>query len=143
MTLDGVPAVVHSIVEYIDSHGLEQKGLFRISSSLNKLKLLREKYERGEDVDLSEEGGVEQAASVLKLFLRELPEAVIPTSVHIAIDNPALNHQIKMLLLGLPQEHYKLFKFIGAFLIKVASHSEVNQMTMENLATVFGPCIFQ
>ncbi|XP_051779102.1 protein FAM13C isoform X3 [Erpetoichthys calabaricus] len=150
MTLDGVPAVVHSIVEYIDSHGLEQKGLFRISSSLNKLKLLREKYERGEDVDLSEEGGVEQAASVLKLFLRELPEAVIPTSVHIAIgnaykdnkDNPALNHQIKMLLLGLPQEHYKLFKFIGAFLIKVASHSEVNQMTTENLATVFGPCIF-
>ncbi|XP_039627449.1 protein FAM13C isoform X2 [Polypterus senegalus] len=150
MTLDGVPAVVHSIVEYINSHGLEQKGLFRISSSLNKLKLLREKYERGEDVDLSEEGDVEQAASVLKLFLRELPEAVIPASVHIAVgnaykdnkDDPALNHQIKMVLLSLPQEHYNLLKFIGAFLIKVASHSEVNQMTMENLATVFGPCIF-
>ncbi|KAG2462720.1 FA13C protein, partial [Polypterus senegalus] len=154
-------ATVTIICQYFDKRrglalgiaatGLEQKGLFRISSSLNKLKLLREKYERGEDVDLSEEGDVEQAASVLKLFLRELPEAVIPASVHIAVgnaykdnkDDPALNHQIKMVLLSLPQEHYNLLKFIGAFLIKVASHSEVNQMTMENLATVFGPCIFQ
>ncbi|MGH0118575.1 UNVERIFIED_CONTAM: hypothetical protein FKN15_050084 [Acipenser sinensis] len=150
-TVCGVPGIVHSIVEYLDKYGLEQKGLFRVSSSVNKLKDLKAKYDGGEKVNLTEEGDIESAAGVLKLFLRELPKSVIPDPLHVCFmgafkgnkDKAELNQHLKKLLGDLPQEHYSVLRYLCNFLQRVASHSQSNQMTMENLAVVFGPCFFQ
>lgn len=60
------------------SIGLNHKGLFRICGSVTKIKALKEKYDQGEEVDLVNEGDVNSIASLLKLFLNELPVAVIP-----------------------------------------------------------------
>ncbi|XP_033886138.3 protein FAM13C-like isoform X1 [Acipenser ruthenus] len=149
-TVCGVPGIVHSIVEYLDKYGLEQKGLFRVSSSVNKLKDLKAKYDGGEKVNLTEEGDIESAAGVLKLFLRELPKSVIPDPLHVCFmgafkgnkDKTELNQHLKKLLGDLPQEHYSVLRYLCNFLQRVASHSQSNQMTMENLAVVFGPCFF-
>ncbi|XP_053890879.1 protein FAM13C isoform X6 [Malaclemys terrapin pileata] len=50
---------------------------------------------------------------------------------------------LKSLLSSFPKAHYSLFQFLSTFLLKVASHSEMNHMTLENLAIVFGPTLFQ
>lgn len=42
---------------------------------------LRLKFESGVPVELQEDGDVCAAASLLKLFLRELPESVIPAAL--------------------------------------------------------------
>ncbi|RXM36357.1 Protein FAM13C [Acipenser ruthenus] len=58
-------------------------------------------------------------------------------------DEAELNQHVKKLLGDLPQEHYSVLRYLCNFLQRVASHSQSNQMTMENLAIVFGPCFFQ
>ncbi|XP_008161423.2 protein FAM13C isoform X4 [Chrysemys picta bellii] len=147
-----VPFVVTQMVEYLEMFGLDHVGLFRISGSVNKIKALKRKYDQGEKVDLINDGDIDSVASLFKLFLKELPVAVFPDNLHANLlktfeDNK--NHMaectrcLKSLLSSFPKAHYSLFQFLSTFLLKVASHSEMNHMTLENLAIVFGPTLFQ
>ncbi|XP_031471792.1 protein FAM13B-like, partial [Phasianus colchicus] len=77
----GVPFPVTQMVEYLEVFGLQRVGIFRISGSVNKIKELKQKYNRGEEVDLINHGDVDSVASLLKLFLNELPVAVLPDDV--------------------------------------------------------------
>uniref|UniRef100_W5MHS0 Family with sequence similarity 13 member C n=1 Tax=Lepisosteus oculatus TaxID=7918 RepID=W5MHS0_LEPOC len=147
----GVPLVLHNMVEYLDHYGVQQKGLFRVSGSVTKVNLLKTKYDAGEAVDLQMEGDAQCVASLMKLFLRELPTSLIPAVLHTDLitafreskDEAELNHLLKKQLDSLPADHYSLLSYLTHFLLRVAAHSQDNQMTAENLATVFGPCIFQ
>ncbi|XP_043945933.1 protein FAM13A-like isoform X2 [Protopterus annectens] len=148
---DDIPFIVHDITEYLNEFGLKQQGLFRVSGSVNKVKHLKEKYDQGNQVNLTKDGEPESAASLLKLFLRELPKAVIPDNVHDNIirtfqdnrnDTEECCQQIKQSLGCLPHVHYSLLEYLCKFLLKVSSYSDYNSMTLENLAKVFGPSIF-
>ncbi|KAJ6655401.1 hypothetical protein lerEdw1_005398 [Lerista edwardsae] len=147
---NGIPAVVWDIVEYLTRHGLKQEGLFRVNGSLKTVEQLRVKYESGEEVELATEGDVSSAASLLKLFLRELPDGVITSAVHPKfmqlyqdIRKHGLNaNALRDLLRQLPEAHYCLLKYLCEFLRKVAEHHSENRMTLSNLATVFGPNCF-
>ncbi|NWY62799.1 FA13B protein, partial [Chionis minor] len=77
----GVPFLVTQMVEYLEVFGLEHVGIFRISGSVNKIKELKQKYNQGEKVDLFNDGDVDSVASLLKLFLKELPVAVFPDNI--------------------------------------------------------------
>ncbi|XP_028599404.2 protein FAM13A isoform X1 [Podarcis muralis] len=147
---NGVPAVVWEIVEYLTWHGLKQEGLFRVNGNLKTMERLRGKYESGKEVVLPVEGDVSSAASLLKLFLRELPDRVItsaahPKFIHLYQDiqncSPNVN-TLRELLRQLPELHYSLLKFLCRFLRRVADHQSENKMTVSNLATVFGPNCF-
>lgn len=48
---------------------------------MSKIKELKQKYNQGEEVDLINHGDVDSVASLLKLFLNELPVAVLPDNV--------------------------------------------------------------
>ncbi|XP_066488213.1 protein FAM13A isoform X1 [Tiliqua scincoides] len=147
---NGIPEVVWDIVEYLTWHGLKQEGLFRVNGSLKTVEQLRVKYESGEKVELAAEGDVSSAASLLKLFLRELPDGVITSAVHPKfmqlyqdIRKYGLNASaLRDLLRQLPEAHYCLLKYLCAFLRRVAEHHSENRMTLSNLATVFGPNCF-
>uniref|UniRef100_A0A8C5TQH3 Rho-GAP domain-containing protein n=1 Tax=Malurus cyaneus samueli TaxID=2593467 RepID=A0A8C5TQH3_9PASS len=131
----GVPSLLTQMVEYLEVFGLERVGIFRIGGSANKVKKLRQKYNQGEKVDLINDGDVDSVASLLKLFLKELPVAVFPDNI--------CSENLKQLLTCLPKAHQNLLQFLSAFLLKVATYSEVNFMTLENLAIVFGPVLFR
>lgn len=62
--------------------GMTQEGLFRVKGSMEMVEQLRLQSERGEEVELVEGGDVHSAASLLKLFLRELPDGIIPSALH-------------------------------------------------------------
>ncbi|XP_039403332.1 protein FAM13C isoform X2 [Mauremys reevesii] len=146
-----VPFVVTQMVEYLEMFGLDHVGLFRISGSVNKIKALKQKYDQGEKVDLINDGDIDSVASLFKLFLKELPVAVFPDNLHANLLKTFedKNHMaectqcLKRLLSSFPKAHYSLFQFLSTFLLKVASHSEMNHMTLENLAIVFGPTLFR
>ncbi|XP_048365051.1 protein FAM13A [Sphaerodactylus townsendi] len=150
LSLDGVPTLVRDIAEFLTRHGLAQEGLFRVNGSLKTVEHLRAKYENGEDVDLPAEGDVSSAASLLKLFLRELPEGVITSALHPRfiqlyedVQNSGRNvTALRELVRQLPEAHYCLLKYLCQFLRKVAEHHSENRMTVSNLATVFGPNCF-
>ncbi|XP_074400751.1 protein FAM13C isoform X6 [Zonotrichia albicollis] len=148
----GVPSLVAQMVEYLEVFGLERVGIFRVGGSANKIKELRQKYNQGEKVDLINDGDVDSVASLLKLFLKELPVAVFPDNICSGLLKTFQEHKInttecienlRQLLSCLPKAHQNLLQFLSAFLLKVATYSAVNFMTLENLAIVFGPALFK
>ncbi|XP_054063291.1 protein FAM13C isoform X1 [Rissa tridactyla] len=140
------------MVEYLEMFGLERVGIFRISGSVTKIKELKQKYNQGEKVDLINDGDVDSVASLLKLFLKELPVAVFPDNICSGLLKTFQEHEVhttecienfRQLLSCLPKAHQNLLQFLSAFLLKVATYSAVNFMTLENLAIVFGPVLFK
>ncbi|XP_075005657.1 protein FAM13A isoform X3 [Calonectris borealis] len=150
LSKDGIPIVVWNIVEYLTQHGMTQEGLFRVNGSMKMVEQLRLQFERGEEVELVKDGDVYSAASLLKLFLRELPDGIITSALHprfIQLYQDTRNDMqkesnLKELLKELPDAHYCLLKYLCQFLIKVAEHHVENRMNLCNLATVFGPNCF-
>ncbi|XP_014349422.1 protein FAM13A-like [Latimeria chalumnae] len=148
---EGVPAVLWHMVEYLKETGLKQEGLFRVNGSVKVVEQLRLKLESGEEAELIKDGDVCSVASLLKLFLRELPDGVITSALHpkfmqlyqVHDSNEDVEKGIKGLLVQLPRAHYCLLKYLCCFLTQVAEHCEANRMTIMNLATVFGPNVFQ
>ncbi|XP_026972711.1 protein FAM13A isoform X1 [Sagmatias obliquidens] len=149
LTENGVPAIVGRLVEYLTMHGLTQEGLFRVNGNVRVVEQLRWKFESGVPVELGRDGDVCAAASLLKLFLRELPERVItsalqPRFIQLFQDdrNDAQESSLRALIKELPDTHYCLLKYLCQFLTKVAKHHGQNRMNVHNLATVFGPNCF-
>ncbi|XP_067297053.1 protein FAM13A isoform X2 [Pseudorasbora parva] len=146
---DGVPVVVRCMVEYLEKHGLRQEGLFRVNGSVRTVDNLRQRFDAGEEVDLHQEADTFAVASLLKQFLRDLPEGLIHPSIH----NPLIQlHQesdeddfckdLCELLHQLPEIHYSLLHYLCHFLSQVEQEHAHNRMTATNLATVFGPNVF-
>ncbi|XP_070587109.1 protein FAM13A-like isoform X1 [Erythrolamprus reginae] len=146
----GVPTVVRDVVEYLSWHGLAQEGLFRVNGNLKTVEQLRTKFEAGDQIDLAAEADVSSAASLLKLFLRELPDRVIPSALYPKFIQLYQASQkcgletsdLRDLLRQMPDTHYRLLKYLCHFLKRVAEHHSENKMTVSNLATVFGPNCF-
>ncbi|XP_072195545.1 rho GTPase-activating protein 22-like isoform X1 [Excalfactoria chinensis] len=59
------------------------------------------------------------------------------------IDTTECIKNLRQLISCLPKAHQNLLQFLSAFLLKVATYSAVNCMTLENLAIVFGPALFK
>ncbi|KAG7328632.1 hypothetical protein KOW79_008576 [Hemibagrus wyckioides] len=146
----GVPLVLKSMVEFLEKHGLQQSGVFRVCGSVPRCRTLRVCLDRGEHVDL-ERVDIPTVAALLKLYLRELPSGLIPHthSKHMqqalrdSKDRTELVAALKESLHRLPDDNYNILSYLLHFLSRVAAHSQWNHMTSENLATVFGPCIFR
>ncbi|KAJ2507784.1 hypothetical protein GGI11_006262 [Coemansia sp. RSA 2049] len=70
-----LPRVLHECIAYLWRNGLDTEGLFRRSPPSTALRAAKLRYSRGQAVDL-EAAGVHVAAVLLKVFFRELPDAV-------------------------------------------------------------------
>nr|XP_042706847.1 protein FAM13B isoform X4 [Chrysemys picta bellii] len=145
-----VPFIVRHVVNYIEEHGgLEQEGLFQVNGNAETVEWLRKRYDNGEDVDLVKEADVPSAISLLRFFLQELPEPVIPGSLHIHLmqlsqdynNEDEFGRKLRFLLQQLPPVNYSLLKFLCRFLANVASHHE-EIWSASSLAAVFGPDVF-
>ncbi|XP_008832530.1 protein FAM13B isoform X4 [Nannospalax galili] len=145
-----VPFIVRHVVDYIEEHGgLEQQGLFQVNGNAETVDWLRQRYDSGEEVDLVKEADVPSAISLLRFFLQELPEPVIPGSLHIHLmqlsqdynNEDEFGRKLRFLLQQLPPVNYSLLKFLCRFLANVASHHE-EIWSANSLAAVFGPDVF-
>ncbi|XP_033996545.1 protein FAM13B isoform X2 [Trematomus bernacchii] len=151
-TLSGheVPALVKHIVDYIEEHGhLDLEGLFLVNGNAERVDWLRQRYDSGEEVALQKEADLASAVSLLRLFLQELPEPVIPTAIQGHIlqlhqdysNEEDLFRNLKYLLQQLPLLNYGLLRFLCRFLTSVASLQQ-ESWNIGTLAAVFGPDIF-
>uniref|UniRef100_A0A3Q2Q2E4 Protein FAM13B-like n=1 Tax=Fundulus heteroclitus TaxID=8078 RepID=A0A3Q2Q2E4_FUNHE len=146
----GIPLVLRDMVEFLDKNGLHHRGLFRLCGSVARTRQLRERWDRGEVVDLEQEGDVPTVASLLKLFLRELPTPLVPEpqrkllvlSLTGHAHEAELNQRLRESLCHLPDSSLIVLSYLIHFLSRVASQSQSNHMPVENVATIFGPCIF-
>jgi RalA-binding protein 1 len=82
-----LPAVMFRCLEYLeDKNASNEEGIFRLSGSSTLIKQLKERFNTEGDVDLLADGhyyDVHAVASLLKLYLRELPTTVLTRELHI------------------------------------------------------------
>ncbi|XP_053548152.1 rho GTPase-activating protein 22 [Bombina bombina] len=146
------PLVVEQCVDFIREYGLQEEGLFRLPGQATLVRDLQEAFDCGGKPPFDTDTDVHTVASLLKLYLRELPEPVIPFSryqdfvgcAHIlSRDQEEGTQELCRLVNSLPPANYNLLKYICSFLDEVQSHSVVNKMSVHNLATVFAPNILR
>ncbi|KTG31113.1 hypothetical protein cypCar_00040810 [Cyprinus carpio] len=160
------PLLVEQCVDFIREQGLDEEGLFRMPGQANLVKELQEAFDCGDKPQFDSNTDVHTVASLLKLYLRELPEPVVPFCKYedfltcaqlLAKDEeehetfggcndfmfPQGIQELEKLVTTLPAANYNLLKYICKFLDEVQSHSSENKMGVQNLATVFGPNILR
>ncbi|KAK1222134.1 Rho GTPase-activating protein [Marasmius sp. AFHP31] len=148
-----VPPIMRKCCEAIEKHGLESQGIYRLSgttSKVAKLKLLLDKDLDGVDLDAPEwSSDINNVASVIKMWLRELPEplmtyALQPGFVEAAkIENERLRHiRLHERVNELPDPNYATLKYLIGHLHRINQHESSNSMSTGNLSIVFGPTVF-
>ncbi|XP_056092087.1 rho GTPase-activating protein 22 [Rhinichthys klamathensis goyatoka] len=146
------PLLVEQCVDFIREQGLDEEGLFRMPGQANLVKDLQEAFDCGDKPQFDSNTDVHTVASLLKLYLRELPEPVVPFCKYedfltcaqlLAKDEEEGIQELGKLVTTLPAANYNLLKYICKFLDEVQSHSNENKMGVQNLATVFGPNILR
>ncbi|CAL9702350.1 unnamed protein product [Knipowitschia caucasica] len=146
------PLLVEQCVDFIRERGLDEEGLFRMPGQANLVKDLQEAFDCGDKPLFDCNTDVHTVASLLKLYLRELPEPVIPFSKYedfltcaqlLAKDEEEGVQELGKQVSNLPLPNFNLLKYICRFLDEVQSHCNQNKMSVQNLATVFGPNILR
>ncbi|XP_056601421.1 rho GTPase-activating protein 25 [Triplophysa dalaica] len=147
-----VPILVEKCAEFIREHGLNEEGIFRLPGQDNQVKQFREAFDAGERPSFPSDTDVHTVASLLKLYLRELPEPVVPwTQYQDFLDSTLMldattasgKERLEKQISLLPKVNYNLLSYICRFLYEVQRNSKVNKMSVENLATVMGVNLFK
>ncbi|XP_013929259.1 PREDICTED: rho GTPase-activating protein 25 [Thamnophis sirtalis] len=142
-----VPILVEKCAEFIRKNGMNEEGVFRLPGQDNLVKKLRDAFDAGERPSFDQDTDVHTVASLFKLYLRELPEPVIPWGQYedfllcgqlLTSDEGKGHLQLVKQLAHLPPDNYNLLSYICRFLHEVQQSSDTNKMSVENLATVFG-----
>lgn len=60
-------------------------SLFLVNGNAERVEWLRQRYDSGVEVSLEKEADLASAVSLLRLFLQELPEPVIPAGLQAQI----------------------------------------------------------
>ncbi|XP_070471600.1 rho GTPase-activating protein 22 isoform X1 [Equus przewalskii] len=146
------PLLVEQCVDFIRERGLTEEGLFRLPGQANLVRDLQDSFDCGEKPLFDSTTDVHTVASLLKLYLRELPEPVVPFARYedflscaqlLTKDEREGTLELAKQVRSLPLANYNLLRYICKFLDEVQSHSNVNKMSVQNLATVFGPNILR
>ncbi|XP_063219008.1 protein FAM13A isoform X2 [Bacillus rossius redtenbacheri] len=129
----GVPSVVARLCGFIEAHGLHCGGLFRLTCGNQKLvEHLRTSFDRTGDADLESVADVASVASLLKLWIRELPEPIIMSEVaakflqiqeNYTENNTEWREAVCQAILTLPETNIRLLCYLLHFLHNYSQHS--------------------
>lgn len=142
-----VPILVEKCAEFILEHGVSEEGIFRLPGQDNLVKQLRDAFDAGERPSFDRDTDVHTVASLLKLYLRDLPEPVVPWSQYegfllcgqlMNADEAKAQQELAKQLSTLPRDNYNLLSYICRFLHEIQLNCAVNKMSVDNLATVIG-----
>ncbi|XP_077483243.1 ral interacting protein isoform X1 [Amblyomma americanum] len=144
---DGIelPAIVRECLDYIEEHGLMCEGIYRMSGVKSTVQQLRAAYNRHEPVCLSEHGP-QVVASLLKQFLRELPDPVLTSELGPKFEEAAAIKDetrrvetIQKLIEQLPTPNRLLLSWVFVHMTNVIRMEKHNKMNLQNVSIVLSP----
>ncbi|XP_061060514.1 rho GTPase-activating protein 9 isoform X1 [Eubalaena glacialis] len=167
---DTVPSFVRLCVAAVDKRGLNVDGIYRVSGNLAVVQKLRFLVDRERaitsdgryvfpeqpgqegrlDLDSAEWDDIHVITGALKLFLRELPQPLVPplllphfrAALALSESEQRLS-QIQELISSMPKPNHDTLQYLLEHLCRVIAHSDKNRMTSHNLGIVFGPTLFR
>ncbi|KAK5001578.1 hypothetical protein LTR28_012487, partial [Elasticomyces elasticus] len=147
----GLPAVVYRCIEYLTAkQALYEEGIFRLSGSNIVIKALRDRFNAEGDVNLLAEDqyyDIHAVASLLKLYLRELPASILTRELHLDflqrldLEGDAKLEAFNALVHRLPKANRDLLTALCKFLLEIVTNADVNKMNVRNVGIVFAPTL--
>ncbi|KAL0955139.1 hypothetical protein HGRIS_004053 [Hohenbuehelia grisea] len=148
-----VPTIVERCCQAIEKYGIHTQGIYRLSGTTSKVNNLKQRMDKDLDsVDLDApewSGDINNVTSVLKMWLRELPDPLLTDKLHqgfieaAKVENDRLRHiRLHERVNDLPDPNYATLKYFLGHLHRITQQADLNSMTMQNLAIVFGPTLF-
>lgn len=142
-----LPDIAFKCLRVLYLRALELQGVFRVPGNKNKMRDYELRFDRdGGTVDFVKSDDEHMVASIFKMFLRDLPEPVMPYNLFEltveATTKPSKQEIISALqdvLRQLPKENYRMITITCFLLHQITLHVEKNLMKPTNLAIVFGP----
>ncbi|XP_073773621.1 rho GTPase-activating protein 12b isoform X35 [Danio rerio] len=147
-----VPNFVKMCIEHVENTGLNVDGLYRVSGNLAVIQKLRFAVNHDEKVNLDDSKweDIHVTTGALKMLFRELPEPLFTYASFNdfveAIKNSDYKQRvqsIKDLIKQLPKPNQETMKVLFKHLKRVIDHGEVNRMTTQSVAIVFGPTLLR
>ncbi|KAI8882689.1 RhoGAP-domain-containing protein [Backusella circina FSU 941] len=147
-----LPIPIYRCFEEIFKRGLTTEGIFRLSGAAHEVKELQKQLDRhptfGKSLDLSK-NDIHAIAGVAKLYLRQLPDPVIPVASHqhiIKLFDDAQNNKpeitkVASIIHQLPREHFHLIYYIILLATHIQRYSYTNMMNAEALSVVLSPVL--
>lgn len=144
---DGIelPAIVRECLDYIEEHGMTCEGIYRMSGVKSTVQQLRAAYNRHEQVCLSEHGP-QVVASLLKQFLRELPDPVLTSELGPKFEEAAAIKDetrrvetIQKLIEQLPTPNRLLLSWVFVHMTNLIRMEKHNKMNLQNVSVVLSP----
>ncbi|XP_078505049.1 rho GTPase-activating protein 18 isoform X2 [Lissotriton helveticus] len=146
-----VPLLFHKLISHIEELGLLTEGILRIPGVASRVKNICQELESKFHEGLFNWDSVKQhdAASILKLFIRELPQPLL-TAEYLKCFNSVQNlptrkqqlQALNLLMLLLPDANRDTLKALLEFLQRVVDRRQANKMTLKNVAMVMAPNLF-
>eukprot|EP01027_Heterolobosea_sp_BB2_P016239 GEZU01023132.1.p1 GENE.GEZU01023132.1~~GEZU01023132.1.p1 ORF type:complete len:597 (-),score=205.12 GEZU01023132.1:12-1802(-) len=150
-----VPYIVSKTVAWLEENALDVEGIFRIPGSVNHINKYKELFDNGDNVDLTG-ADPHSVGGLLKMYIRELPTAIIPQDSYGKLLDISKNkiakdtllddetiHEIQAVFQTLPVHNYNLLSKLLELLYKISLRASTNLMNPSNLAVVFGPNILR
>ncbi|KAF2356322.1 Rho GTPase-activating protein domain [Trinorchestia longiramus] len=146
-THDGLklPLVVRQCIDYVEQNGLECEGIYRLSGVKSKVQQLRRCFNSAAPVSLSGHDP-HVVASLLKQFLRELPEPVLTVDMTAHFEDASQipgwrdrAEAIRQLLHRLPTPNSQLVCHMLAHMGHIIDNEVVTKMNYQNVCIVLSP----
>lgn len=150
-----VPFIVTCCLSYLKEHAMNTVGLFRVSGDDDSIADLRRVFDDPDETNATREAALRATSSVhnvsclLKLYLRLLPDPLIPRPCYFALVEsadhpsafPAKAHDV--LLQHCKTVNYEVLKMIFKFFHELTENGTANKMNADNLAIVFAPTLMR
>eukprot|EP00045_Choanoeca_perplexa_P009713 m.94777 g.94777 ORF g.94777 m.94777 type:complete len:752 (-) comp15003_c0_seq1:34-2289(-) len=142
-----IPQIVHILINRLLTDGWQTEGIFRVSGSSRRVHDLAETFDSGAEPDISAVPASD-IASLLKMFLRQLPEPVLTWQLYAAfLQVPGLPEAKRLSMLQhlcilLPEANRHVLGALLQLLVEIAKHADGpggNKMDKHNLAVVMAP----
>nr|XP_033789900.1 rho GTPase-activating protein 28 isoform X2 [Geotrypetes seraphini] len=147
-----VPLVFQKLLLKLEETGLHTEGILRVPGSASRVKNLRQELDAKfyEDTFNWEQVRNNDAAGLLKMFIRELPSPFFPVeylpafiSLVEKISKIKLQLQaLHLLIMLLPDANRDIAKALLQFLKKVVANEEKNKMSLWNVSMIIAPNLF-
>ncbi|XP_041978968.1 active breakpoint cluster region-related protein [Aricia agestis] len=157
-----IPFIISACVREVERRGILEVGIYRVSGSASDLNRLKKSFETNayEAEQLLKEVDIHSVTGVLKLYLRELPEALFTDALYpelvrawgstqgggTSVDSAPAHtrrHALLKCYAQLPDLNKNCIDFLLNHFVKVNQHESENKMSLHNLATVFGPTLLR
>lgn len=149
-----VPIIVAKTGLFLKENATEVEGVFRIAGSQKRMRELQEVFDTppkyGKHLTW-ERYSVHDGASVLRRYLNQMPEPIVPLHLYNEFRNVMIRQPVdldaaiktyRLLVTAMPPANRYLLLYVLDLLAVFARNSDANRMPASNLAVIFQPGIF-